>query len=121
MPRVGSTTRTHVVLMHGNHAGPSLTIASLIREYRCAVCEGVLGILPEVQDGVAIRMRVICHHCGVEAPDVIHVEQLRREANATQQVLNGLPEHLRQAVTGKADADAAGVAALLLYPPKEKS
>lgn len=121
MTSVGSTNLTHAVLMHGNHAGPSITLASLIREYRCATCAGVLGILPEVQDGVAIRLRVICHRCGVEAPDVIHAEELRREANATQQVLNGLPEHLRQAITGKADADAVGVATLLLYPPKEKS
>jgi hypothetical protein len=120
--RIGSTNLTHAVLMYGVNAGPSITLASLIREYRCATCEGVLGILPEVHDGVAIRLRVVCHRCNVEAPDVIHVEQLRREAIATQQVLNGLPEHLRQAITGQADADAVGVAALLLYPPtKEKS
>lgn len=122
MPRVGSTNLTHAVLMHGVNAGPSVTLASLIREYRCATCEGVLGLLPEVHDGVAIRLRVICPRCHVESPDVIHVEELRREAIATQQVLNGLPETIRQAITGQADTDAVGVAAGLLYPPtKEKS
>jgi hypothetical protein len=114
--RIGATSTKAAVIMYGDNAGPSLTLTTILRDYRCQACAGSLTLKPEVHEDVVIAYQITCPNCKVTAPDIVHVEQLRQEHIAYQRVMDGLPEHLRQALTGEDDAGAAAVATLLLYP-----
>lgn len=110
MPRIDHADRTHVILLF-ERTVKETRIESFLWDYRCSVCEGKLEAIAVIEDNVIIEHTITCHTCGTPAGDVKHVRTIRRETIAFQDVLDGLPAHLRamieQPLLNEADAEAA--------------
>ena len=109
MPKIDHADRDHVYFMYRK-----TSIAALLWDYRCAVCEGKLEAVADCDpDGVVIEHTITCPACDKPAVDVKHVRTIRQEMIDFRDVLDGLPARLRAMIEqpiSKADAEAAAEA-----------
>lgn len=114
MPIIAEADRTHVVLLYGSTVS-AITIQSLLWDYRCAVCDGKLEAIATVEDSGIVGHVIVCPTCNAPASEVKHVEAIRQEKIMTQQVLSGLPDHLRAMIEKPVNQASVDEAADALY------
>lgn len=91
----------------------SVTIHTLVTNYRCADCDGVLITTPIMADGVVTGTTVSCSQCGSQ--NVTHVAQIRREEIEAAEVAAHLPAELRAMTEEHSDPALVAAAKDLLF------
>lgn len=95
----------------------TITLDNLRGNYVCNACGGGIVFVAVIENNIVTGHIVTCNQCG-EIDEVVHVAAVRKEKIQAIDIINGLPDHLRETITRDQDSisdDDINEAKALLY------